>query len=79
LRVSRSARGHLSVHGERAPHPAREADGLVWTYLGPPGVEPPFPAYDWTQLPREQLAHMKYVLDEPWQQVGAFAGEFVRR
>ena len=40
-------------------YPAREAGGLVWTYLGEPGSEPPFPAYDWTQLPKAQVAIIK--------------------
>jgi len=40
-------------------YPLREAGGLVWTYLGPPGAEPPFPGYDWTRLPKEQVAIIK--------------------
>ncbi len=40
-------------HDARAAIPLREAGGLVWTYLGPPGTEPPFPGYDWTQLPKQ--------------------------
>jgi phthalate 4,5-dioxygenase len=42
-------------------YPVRDAGGLLWTYLGPPEHEPPFPAYDWTSLPRDQIAHMKFV------------------
>jgi phthalate 4,5-dioxygenase oxygenase subunit len=42
-------------------YPIRDAGGLIWVYLGPPELEPPFPAYDWTAMPREQLALMKYV------------------
>jgi phthalate 4,5-dioxygenase oxygenase subunit len=41
--------------------PTREAGGLIWTYLGPADLEPPFPAFDWTALPREQLATFKFV------------------
>jgi phthalate 4,5-dioxygenase len=40
-------------------YPIREAGGLVWTYLGEPGTEPPFPAYDWTAMPKEQVAIIK--------------------
>jgi phthalate 4,5-dioxygenase oxygenase subunit len=40
-------------------YPLREAGGLVWTYLGPVGTEPAFPAYDWTTLPPEQRAIIK--------------------
>jgi phthalate 4,5-dioxygenase len=39
----------------------REAGGIVWAYLGPPQLEPAFPAYDWTALPREQISHLKFV------------------
>jgi len=42
-------------------YPVRDAGALIWTYLGPPGLEPAFPTYDWTRMPREQLCHMKYV------------------
>jgi phthalate 4,5-dioxygenase oxygenase subunit len=42
-------------------YPVREAGGLVWTYLGPADLEPAFPAFDWTQQPRAQLARMKFV------------------
>ncbi len=40
-------------------YPVREAGGLVWAYLGPAESEPPFPDYDWTRLPKEQLAFIK--------------------
>jgi phthalate 4,5-dioxygenase oxygenase subunit len=40
-------------------YPVHEACGLVWTYLGEPGSEPPFPDYDWTRLPKEQVAIIK--------------------
>jgi len=39
----------------------REAGGIVWAYLGPPELEPPFPAFDWTNQPRNQLAILKFV------------------
>ncbi len=42
-------------------YPVRDAGGLLWTYLGPPELEPPFPAYDWTSLPRNQITHLKFV------------------
>ena len=41
-------------------YPVREAGGLVWTYLGPAGAaQPAFPDYDWTRLPKEQVAIIK--------------------
>jgi phthalate 4,5-dioxygenase oxygenase subunit len=42
-----------------ASYPAREAGGMVWTYLGPDGEVPTFPEYDWMKLPRHQYAVMK--------------------
>ncbi|HEY0581361.1 MAG TPA: Rieske 2Fe-2S domain-containing protein [Chloroflexota bacterium] len=35
-------------------YPVREAGGLVWTYMGPPGLEPAFPAFGWTMATEEQ-------------------------
>ena len=42
-------------------YPVREGGGLVWTYLGPPEHEPPFPAFDWTTKRRDQLALVKLI------------------
>jgi len=39
--------------------PVREAGGMIWTYLGPPEHQPPFPEYDWMKLPRDRFAVMK--------------------
>jgi phthalate 4,5-dioxygenase oxygenase subunit len=39
----------------------REAGGLVWAYVGPPELEPAFPAFDWTQQPRNQIALLKFL------------------
>jgi phthalate 4,5-dioxygenase oxygenase subunit len=44
-----------------AAFPVREAGGLIWTYIGPPELEPPFPAYEFTRQPREQIATAKYL------------------
>jgi phthalate 4,5-dioxygenase len=44
-----------------ASYPVREAGGLVWGYLGPRELEPPFPAFDWTAKPRALVACMKFV------------------
>lgn len=32
----------------------REAGGIVWVYLGPPELEPAFPAYDWVLQPARE-------------------------
>jgi phenylpropionate dioxygenase-like ring-hydroxylating dioxygenase large terminal subunit len=40
----------------RAPvHATREAGGLVWTYLGDQGTEPPFPHYSFMDLPPSEI------------------------
>jgi phthalate 4,5-dioxygenase len=46
----------------------REAGGFVWAYLGPPELEPAFPAFDWTGLPRNQIALLKFVQNTNWLQ-----------
>jgi len=40
-------------------YPTHEAGGIIWTYMGPPELQPPFPAYAFTALPREQCAVVK--------------------
>lgn len=40
-------------------YPVREAGGFVWAYLGPEGTAPPFPDYDWMQLPHDQVVALK--------------------
>ena len=39
--------------------PVREIGDMIWTYLGPPEHEPPFPAYDWLTAPSETRAIVK--------------------
>lgn len=40
-------------------YPALERGGLVWAYLGPPGLEPPFPHIEIFELPAEQVYSTK--------------------
>ena len=40
-------------------YPTHEAAGIVWAYLGPPHKTPPFPDYEWTDLPPEQCHSWK--------------------
>ena len=40
-------------------YPVREAGGLIWTYMGPRELEPPFPKFPWLDLPPEQLLVVK--------------------
>lgn len=52
--------GFASRVGVRS-YPVREGGGLVWTYIGPPEAEPPFPAMDWTMLPRNQVVPVRFI------------------
>ncbi|MFN2460380.1 MAG: Rieske 2Fe-2S domain-containing protein [Candidatus Velthaea sp.] len=40
-------------------YPTREAGGIIWAYMGPPGDEPPFPAYDFLAMPAVRRAIVK--------------------
>ncbi len=40
-------------------YPTHEAAGIVWTYMGPPEHQPPFPAYRFNVMPRDQVAIVK--------------------
>jgi phthalate 4,5-dioxygenase oxygenase subunit len=42
-------------------YPVREGGGVIWTYIGPPELEPPFPAIDFTGMRRDQLAPIKFI------------------
>lgn len=49
-------------------YPAWEAGGIVWTYLGPQGLEPPKPEFDFTELQADQLMVIKGVEYCNWLQ-----------
>ncbi len=40
-------------------YPVREAGGILWTYMGPPDLEPPFPRFPWMDLPDGHLLVVK--------------------
>jgi phthalate 4,5-dioxygenase oxygenase subunit len=44
-------------------YPAVELGGLVWAYLGTPGLEPPSPKFAWTQAPATHR-HVSKVIEE---------------
>lgn len=50
-------------------YPAREAGGLIWTYMGPSQDQPPFPEYYWFGTPAEQVYVNETVMDCNWLQV----------
>ena len=61
-----------STFRERVKHgayPVREAGGLGWVYLGPPGAEPPFPEFSWSGAEPDELAVSEMIMDCNWMQV----------
>lgn len=44
-------------------YPVREAGGVLWAYMGPADLEPPFPHFPWTDLPASQLLVVKMYQD----------------
>lgn len=44
-------------------YPVREAGGVLWTFMGPRELEPPFPDFPWTRLPEAQLLVVKMYQD----------------
>jgi phthalate 4,5-dioxygenase len=50
-------------------YPVREAGGLGWVYLGPPGTEPPFPDFAWSGAAPDELAVSEMIMDCNWMQV----------
>jgi len=53
----------------KAPaYPVREAGGLVWTYIGPKDLEPPFPNHAFMDLPPENRVVMRVDTNANWVQ-----------
>ena len=50
-------------------YPTHEAGGIVWTYLGPRGTEPPPPDFEFTFAPPSQRIVMKVRAECNWVQV----------
>ncbi len=68
LTATRDERGAFHVRDAGRSYPVRVTGGIVWVYLGPPELEPPFPALDWTAQPREQLCLIKFVQNSNYLQ-----------
>jgi phenylpropionate dioxygenase-like ring-hydroxylating dioxygenase large terminal subunit len=49
-------------------YPLREAGGVLWTYMGPAGLEPPPPHFAWTQMPASHRHVSKVVQECNWLQ-----------
>jgi phthalate 4,5-dioxygenase oxygenase subunit len=53
----------------RAPsYATHEAGGLVWAYMGPSGMEPPFMDFEWTTIPDAQRLIFKARTECNWVQ-----------
>ena len=44
-------------------YPTVELGGVVWTYMGPPELQPPLPKFEWTQVPESHR-----VVTKVWQE-----------
>jgi phenylpropionate dioxygenase-like ring-hydroxylating dioxygenase large terminal subunit len=44
-------------------YPTVELGGVIWTYMGPPELQPPLPKFEWTQVPESHR-----VVTKVWQE-----------
>jgi phenylpropionate dioxygenase-like ring-hydroxylating dioxygenase large terminal subunit len=44
-------------------YPCQEVAGMVFAYMGPPDKQPPFPAFEWTNLPKSHTYVNKFRLE----------------
>jgi phenylpropionate dioxygenase-like ring-hydroxylating dioxygenase large terminal subunit len=49
-------------------HPVREAGALIWVYLGAKAEPPPFPDFEFTQLPASHVAPRRGIIKTNWLQ-----------
>ena len=49
-------------------YPCLEQGGVVWTYMGPPGLKPEFPELEWTLLPDSHRYATRHVQECNWLQ-----------
>lgn len=57
----------LRARFRQGSYPVVAAGGLGWAYLGPPGTEPSFPRYFWTEAP--SVAVSELLFDCNWVQI----------
>jgi len=55
-------------------YPCREAGGMVFAYMGPKDREPPFPEFDYSHVPSQNIYVTKFRLECNWLQ--ATEGDF---
>ena len=46
--------GRMRKRMKLKSYPCIEAGGVIWTYMGPPELQPPLPAYEWVSVPPER-------------------------
>ena len=49
-------------------YPCLERGGVVWTYMGPRELRPPFPDLEWTRLPDSQRYATRHIQECNWLQ-----------
>ncbi|MPZ47909.1 MAG: Rieske 2Fe-2S domain-containing protein [Dehalococcoidia bacterium] len=49
-------------------YPCVERAGMVWTYMGPLALKPPFPEYPWNLVPDDHVEVSKRVIQNNWMQ-----------
>jgi nitrite reductase/ring-hydroxylating ferredoxin subunit len=63
----------LLGHVRAGAYPCREAEGVIWTFMGK-GDPPPLPAMGWARAPAERRTTLKYMRACNWVQ--AMEGDF---
>lgn len=64
-------RGQREKFAESVParsHPAHEAGGIVWVYMGQAAVPPRFPDYEFTHLPENHIQPTRGIIRTNWLQ-----------
>lgn len=51
-----------------ASYPAAESGDLVWVYLGPPGLKPELPRFEWATVPSSHRHVAKWLQETNWAQ-----------
>jgi phthalate 4,5-dioxygenase len=49
-------------------YPCQERGGLIWTYMGPPALQPPLPAWEWTLVPEAYRFETRRWQESSWLQ-----------
>ncbi len=44
-------------------YPAIDKGGIIWVYMGPKEHQPPFPAFQWTELPESHIFMQKLIVN----------------